>query len=768
MPSLDDPLDGVLSLLEKVTKRGNGYTALCPAHDDLRPSLSIQQGDDGHVLLFCHAGCEPKDIVAAIGLNMTDLFPPKSATIARNGHGRRIVATYDYRDEAGQLLYQGVRFDPKDFQQRRPDGKGGWVWNLGDVRRVPYRLSELLAAAPWEPVLIVEGEKDADRLAALGFVVTTNAGGAGKWRPEYSEFFRHRPVVLLPDNDEPGEKHTTQIAQSLQEIAASVQILRLPDLPQKGDVSDWLDAGSTREELDRLIAEAPVWEPPDAAESAHDVPVFPLDALPPAVHAFVAAASKSLSVPVELVAVPLLGLLAATVGNRLHLILKHSWREYLTLYLAIVAPPGSAKTPSLSLAKWPLDALQKQAHDDYRETMAEYDEKLDAWKGVGKQAGEEKPKQPQLRHYFSTDLTVEALAGILANAPGVAIICDEIAGWVAAMDQYKGGKGSDRQQYLSLWSSQTLKVDRKGGGSVYVPNPVVCVVGGIQPDLVATLHDAANRRDGFVERILPVVPVVGPALWTDAAPTTEQYREVLAVFEILDQTLARLSAQIGTDPTQPTGIGVHLSPEAKELWVSWVDENARITTESAGLAAGFYAKLPAHVARFALILHALWLPNDPRPMLSAERMADAIELGEFFRAHIGRFLALLQAATPARTAGTETRIMRILRNANQDGDDSWVPRTTIYRGLRNVTADELTTALDGLVEVGEIEQRVVASKTKPVEEYRIRTSHNSQNPNPHGTVAVSEAADGENSANSAKSEPDGDDDEWAGGEEGTL
>src|SRR4051812_49101986 len=101
---------------------------------------------------------------------------------------------------------------------------------------------------------------------------------------------------------------------------------------------------------------------------------------------------------------------------------------------------------------------------------------------------------------------------MLNRSHGVAIIRDEISGWVAAMDQYRGGKGSDRQQFLSLWSSQTLKVDRKSGGSVYVQAPVACVIGGIQPDLAGTLHDADQRRDGFVERLLPVVPDVGPAL----------------------------------------------------------------------------------------------------------------------------------------------------------------------------------------------------------------------------------------------------------------
>jgi hypothetical protein len=300
---------------------------------------------------------------------------------------------------------------------------------------------------------------------------------------------------------------------------------------------------------------------------------------------------------------------------------------------------------------------------------------------------------------------------MLSRSPGVAIIRDEISGWVASMDQYKGGKGSDRQQFLSLWSAQTLKVDRKGGGSVYVSEPVACVVGGIQPDLAGTLHDVAKRRDGFVERILPVVPDVEPAYWTDAAPSTELYRDVLAIFEALDQI----------PPPDPTtgGLGVNLSVEARSAYVPWVNENAGLVKAAAGLAEGFYSKLPAHVARLALILHALWNPHDPRPMLNAARMEDAIELGEFFRAHIGRFLALLDASAPASFAGLATRIERILRTERKNEDDGWVARTEIYRRLGNISADELTDALERMGETGSIEQRIVQTATKHATHYRL-------------------------------------------------
>src|SRR5882672_7763875 len=112
----------------------------------------------------------------------------------------RIVKTYDYRDERGELLFQAVRYEPKEFRQRRPDGNGGWIDNLQGVRRVLYRLPELIHSDLKQFVYVCEGEKDCDNLAAIGLTATTSPMGAEKWRPEYSEHLRGRYVVILPDN----------------------------------------------------------------------------------------------------------------------------------------------------------------------------------------------------------------------------------------------------------------------------------------------------------------------------------------------------------------------------------------------------------------------------------------------------------------------------------------------------------------------------------------------------------------------------------------
>lgn len=233
-------------------REGHGWRARCPAHDDRRASLSIGSGADGRVLLHCHAQCTPDAICAAAGLELRDLFPDASRPPSPS-----VVATYDYHDEEGTLLFQVVRFDPKDFRQRRADGR----WTLHGVRRVLFALPALQGQ---RLAYIVEGEKDAQALQAIGLVATTNPGGAGQWRPAYVDQLRTagvERVIILPDNDEPGRRHAEAVARSCHDAGLHVASLSLLDLPPKGDVSDWLAAGHTREDLLTLVNTAPPLAP---------------------------------------------------------------------------------------------------------------------------------------------------------------------------------------------------------------------------------------------------------------------------------------------------------------------------------------------------------------------------------------------------------------------------------------------------------------------------------------------------------------------------
>jgi RecA-family ATPase len=185
----------------------------------------------------------------------------------------KIVATYDYKDADGTLLYQNVRYEPKDFRQRRPDGNGGRIWNLNDVRRVLYRWPELITY-PDATVFVCEGEKDADNVAALGLCATTVA--SGKWTDDCINALAGRHCWILEDNDDTGRNKALETAARLHPVAASVKIVQFPNLPNGGDVSDWLDMGHRKDDLEDFCCAMPEWEPP-----AETLVPAPSDPLPP-------------------------------------------------------------------------------------------------------------------------------------------------------------------------------------------------------------------------------------------------------------------------------------------------------------------------------------------------------------------------------------------------------------------------------------------------------------------------------------------------------
>ena len=227
----------------RARKSGAGWIARCPAHDDHNPSLSIREVD-GKTLFHCFAGCEQLDVLAKF--KAQGLWEESSNSVEQ----RRIIATYDYGDEAGELLYQVVRYDPKDFRQRHPDGHGGWVWKKGP-RQILYRVLELLEAPI---VFVVEGEKDVETLRGYGFVATTNAGGAkAPWLSEYTETLAGREVIIIPDNDSLGWERAKGIARAL--LGRAARIVILDDIHRHGakDITQWFERGHSECELIAML-----------------------------------------------------------------------------------------------------------------------------------------------------------------------------------------------------------------------------------------------------------------------------------------------------------------------------------------------------------------------------------------------------------------------------------------------------------------------------------------------------------------------------------
>lgn len=256
------PTERMCQKVAGLKQNASGWVARCPAHADDVASLSITEAADGKVLLHCHAGCTPFAILSALGMTLGDLFPPSSGK-----QGKPEPKIYQYFNADGSLAYEVCRFPPKEFRQRHrsPDGLK-WIWNMTGVKRIPYRLNQLSGV---ETVVVVEGEKDADRLWLDGIPATTNVGGAMKWKaPETLALKKTgvKRVVILPDNDAAGANHAEEVAARCKAAGMAVTIIDLPGLKPKGDVSDWLLSGHTIADLKALIEQTP-YIVPAATES---------------------------------------------------------------------------------------------------------------------------------------------------------------------------------------------------------------------------------------------------------------------------------------------------------------------------------------------------------------------------------------------------------------------------------------------------------------------------------------------------------------------
>ena len=251
-------------------RSGTSWQAQCPSHPDRTPSLCISDGEDGRTLVHCFAGCETAAVLGALGLELKDLAPPEELRAVSRP---REVARYRYVDENNVHLYDVVRKDPKAFYQEPTNGRRG-SGAMNGVRRVLYNLPNVLKASnSGGTVIVVEGEKDADRLNADGYTATTNAQGAGKWGT-VAEHARHvlagcTEVIVVADRDKTGYAHALEVAASLRDVVATVTIL---EAAEGKDVSDHYAAGLAFPDLIQWNDGPPPVDEVDAASAQNDVP----------------------------------------------------------------------------------------------------------------------------------------------------------------------------------------------------------------------------------------------------------------------------------------------------------------------------------------------------------------------------------------------------------------------------------------------------------------------------------------------------------------
>src|ERR671916_2310898 len=310
---------------------------------------------------------------------------------------------------------------------------------------------------------------------------------------------------------------------------------------------------------------------------SNDAPLFPTDALPRSAQRLVEESAKAIGCPPDAIALSALVALASAIGNSRVIQPKRSWTESATLFGAVIAAPGEKKTPAIAAATDPARRLENKLQRNHETELDEHARELRAYeleKRDATKAGEPAPpppREPQAERTRVNDTTVEALMPILkANPRGLLLERDELVGWVKGMDQYKaGGKGNERQFWLSVWSNEPVSVDRKGQqGPVSVLRPFIGVIGSIQPDVLPELSE--NREDGMLERFLFAYPTTRNAMWTE----DEMSEGALVGYRELYQRLRGLSLT-KDDDGDPIEVTVTFSPEAKEAYIDVYNEHRR-------------------------------------------------------------------------------------------------------------------------------------------------------------------------------------------------
>jgi hypothetical protein len=357
-------------------------------------------------------------------------------------------------------------------------------------------------------------------------------------------------------------------------------------------------------------------------------PEFPTEALPGPVSRLVKEAAAAIGCPPDALGLSALIALGSAIGNSRVIQPKKGWTESAAIYGAVIADSGEKKTAAIAATTDVVQNLENTLNRDHDKSLEEFAREEREYEVERKEAAKQglpatpPPRRPTAERVHINDTTLEALIPILKENPrGVMLERDELVGWVKAMDQYKaGGKGAERQYWLSAWSNRPVSVDRKGqSGPTSVLRPFVSVVGSIQPSVLPELAD--NREDGMLERFLFAYPETLNAMWTedevsDAAKAT--YRDL---YERL-RDLAMDADELGDPIEKP----VTFSTEAKQLYVATYN-NHRLEMGLPGFPSYLrspFSKLEAYFLRITLILAAC--------RFTLDGVAERVEAGDVLRA----------------------------------------------------------------------------------------------------------------------------------------
>ena len=705
------------------SSEGQG-TALCPAHDDHQPSLSVGRGDDGRALLHCHAGCEYEDVLAALGFDTSS---------SRDGSGEfRTVEQYVYRDERGRLLSRVRRLanthtGKKTFRQDRWDAASKrYLPGVQGVRRVLFMLPELLAAAMTAIIFVVEGEKDVRTLVNHGLVATCNAGGAGKWRPDFAAYLKDRHLAVLPDNDLPGRKHAHDVASSTVGVAASVKVVELPKLPPKGDVTDWFQLGRSAKELLELVRQAPEFEPvggetgdfgdhgprwePLVPLSDQKLSPFPLKVLPTWLRKFVVETARSKQVPAEAVAMLSLASIASVTQGRFRCRAKADFSEPVCIWVIVFLASGSRKSEIVAVLKAPVRLWEAEQRGVWAERVEQRKTERSVLeirinKFTSKAAGEDDEVErsllmdevkklrlklaelPEISYpaLLLADATPEGYCRFLERHDGIGAILEAEPGLLQTLVGVRYNKsGPNLDAVLQGHTGESVVIHRATRDPIHIAEPYLTMGIGAQPGAQEWLGKVAELRErGFLPRIFFVQgkDIVG-SRDTNPAPINQ------AIVNEYDKVIRAFLATRWQAPRE-----IIFGPDAKKAWTEFsavlearLSRRGDLTTIR-----DWASKLTGGLLRLSALVHLAEHGPDAPTEVSGKTVAAAVEIAEFL---------IENAKVCFRAIGIDPIIKRAERIVGwiEDHGKRQFERRDVQQSLKNSGLFKRTKFIDGALD----------------------------------------------------------------------
>jgi hypothetical protein len=672
------PVEKVLDRLEDYRGHQGEFRARCPAHNGTSDnSLSIKEGNDGCALLTCHSGCELEDIVGALGLEVVDLFTrsghpnSRSAPLAKKASPKYKTLTTDelpgmdreaywpFAAPSGEVLYM-QRHKREYYKKVGEDRWATYKGVLDDISQILYRLPDLIdGLRGGETIYHFEGPKDVETARERLGVVATTSGSSSSWRSEFRVHYTGADVVIVPDNDKPGLEYAETVASDLTGVAKSVKIVHLPGLGKTEDLTDWIDAGHTKEEFFEVVEgaafhtperEEPWPEPVDVEVKLPDVSPLDESMVPEPLRAWVLDTSRRMdNAPPDFAAAATIVVAGGLLGRKVGVRPKRNddWVVIPNLWGGLVGLPASMKTPTLNQVLKPVKRLSAEARERHEDALKAHEFDMmfaSAEKGALKKELEatakkvvsgsasrgdmeclradlealEEPEAPTPRRYTTNDTSIEKMAELLIDNPsGLLLYRDELTGWLRSLD--KAGHEAARAFYLEAWNGDgSHEVDRIGRGSLFVKAVCVSVVGGIQPgplsSYVEGAFDEGESADGLLQRLQVLVyPDRGIFETTDLAPDRAARERAYSVLKKLADF--DVEAFVGHAPDEDEDVPcINLDAGAQEIFNGW-----RALFEGAIVEGGYPPALESHFMKYRSLFASLAL------VFEAIDFADGVE-----------------------------------------------------------------------------------------------------------------------------------------------